>query len=65
MKKKTTIEITVEFGSAYQSKFARDSLFMTLKAWRNFIKEAHQKNKIDVTINGDAIQNLEWFNWLP
>ena len=61
--KKATIEIRAKFGSKFQEQFARDSLFATLKAWRQFLENNHNKNDVLVVINGDNIKRMDWFVW--
>lgn len=61
--KKADIEIEVKFGSKFQEKFARDSLFAALKTWKEFVVFAHQGNSVQIKINGDLIHHLDFFNW--
>lgn len=61
--KKASIEIRAKFGSKFQERFARDSLFTFLKGWRAFTTSTHKDNHIALKINGSHIGNLDWFNW--
>jgi hypothetical protein len=62
--KKTDIRIEATFGSQFQDQIARDTLMMMLKTWRTYMHGNHKKNSIDITINGDKIHHLDWFNWI-
>jgi hypothetical protein len=61
--KKAEIIITGKFGSKFQQNFAETSLFNLLKSWKQFLDSSSINNKILVEINGDNINNLDWFNF--
>lgn len=61
--KKTKIEIRAKFGSKFQEQFARDSLFGVLKAWKSYLDYSHKNNDVLVVINGNSVNNLDFFNW--
>lgn len=62
--KETDINIEAKFGSKFQEHIARDTLMIALKTWRAFMHGNHNKNFVDISINGAKIQHLEWFNWI-
>lgn len=57
------MKVEAEFGSEFQKNFARDSLLIALRSWRNYVNLTHKENTISVYINGDNINNLDFFNW--
>lgn len=61
--KKATIEIQAKFGSKFQEQFAQDFLCSTLKAYLSFLIHSHKGNDMTIKINGDNIEDLDWFNW--
>lgn len=62
-KSKATIEIKANFGREFQRNQSTDSLLMILRIWKKFNQDTHQKNELEVFVNGDEINNLDWFNW--
>lgn len=61
---KVEIEIDCEFGSDFQRIVARDTLMILLRAWKTHTQTVHQKNRAFIAINGDNIENLDFFNWI-
>lgn len=61
--KKATIEINAKFGSKFQEQFARDCLLAILKAFKYQVNNSHARNKVEVEINGDSVNILDFFNW--
>lgn len=60
---KAKIEITAKFGSEFQRNYARDSLLIMLRCWKQHLGLTHKKNDVDVFVNGDRIEHLDFFNW--
>ena len=61
---KENIEIDCDFGSDFQRVTARDTLMILLRAWQTHTTAVHQKNRAFIAINGDNINNLDFFNWI-
>lgn len=43
------LQIEGKFGSEFQKTNAEQSLGLMLQAWQKHVKEAHKKNKIEIT----------------
>lgn len=62
--KKVIIEIEGNFGSIHKEQYAKDSLLNLLKGWKICVKGTHKQGELKVTINGNKMQHLDWFNWI-
>lgn len=47
------LEINEQYGSHFQTDFARESLFSMLDSWVRFINMNHKKNKVSYIIKRD------------
>jgi len=48
--KNISVEIKVNFGSAYQLDFALKTLVAAIAGWRVFLQQSHKNNKIEVEL---------------
>lgn len=51
-----TITIAFRWGSQTQESFYSMALINTIKAWLQMARSAHQKNKIQITIDGKELE---------
>lgn len=58
MKKILNLKIEAEFGSKFQQDTALDSLTLILRAWNDFYKLNHKKNKIEWTLTEEKTRKL-------
>ncbi len=58
---KKGIRITATFGSKFQEEFANKSLLLSLKAWVEYLKHSHVKNKVKVEMvdKGKQIKTID------
>jgi len=59
MNKDIEIKISAKWGSEFQRSIAYETLIIMLKAWVNFRRGTHNKNHIEMIIDGKNIDDVQ------
>ncbi len=62
-KKKVVIEIEAYLKTDFQRQLGQRTLFELIKSWGQFISSTHSKNSVAIKINGNDIDDLDWFEF--
>lgn len=59
MNQRIEISISAKWGSEFQRSVAYQTLVILLKAWAAFRRATHTKNRIELTIDGHNLDQVQ------